>query len=250
MDLFGRLNRTAARYAAVKTRACEPFAPTLSVTFDDFPRSAWTNARKVLERHGALATYYVAGRFCGASEKGLEYFQAGDLKAVIGAGHEIGCHTFSHIHAPRMGEARFVADCDRNAAFLAPFLGGRPLETFAYPYGDVCVRSKRLAAQRFVTARGIRADVNGGSVDLALLASMPLERRSWSAARWRRLVEDAAGQGGWLTLFTHDVSDDPTPHGCTPAMLDEALTLARDHGLRVLTVGAAAARLPVQALAA
>ena len=250
LDLIGRLQRTTARYVSVRARACEPFPPTLSVTFDDFPRSAWTRARAVLERHGALATYYVAGRFCGATEKGLEYFRPDDLNALVAAGHELGCHTFSHVHAPRMTRARFMADCDRNAAFLAPFLDNRRLETFAYPYGDVCVRSKRLAGRRFTTARGIRAGVNGGSVDLALLASMPLERRSWSVARWRGLVEEAAAQGGWLTLFTHDVDDYPTPYGCTPAMLDQALTIARDGGLRILTVSAAAASLPGAALAA
>jgi peptidoglycan/xylan/chitin deacetylase (PgdA/CDA1 family) len=227
----------------VKRGDWTPAAPTLSITFDDFPRTAWTNGRPVLEHHGALATYYVAGRYCGARERGLDYFEEGDLEALAAAGHEIGGHTFSHVHLPRRSSAEVEADGERNQAFLGRFTGGAAISSFAYPYGDVCVRTKRLAAGRFVTARGIRAGVNSGPVEMALLLAVPLERRSWSRSAWRRLVAQAAERRGWLILFTHDVSAEPSAHGCTPQMLDEAVRTARDHGLQIATVGAAASRL-------
>jgi peptidoglycan/xylan/chitin deacetylase (PgdA/CDA1 family) len=249
VDLLGRFNRTIARIAPVKSAPYAPRGPMVSITFDDFPKSAWTNARPVLERHDALATYYVAGRFCGIREKGLEYYDRSDLSQLAAAGHEIGCHTFSHIHVPRMTNGEFRADCALNARFLAPHLAGRVIESFAYPYGDVSVRAKMLAARRFVTARGIHPQVNASPLDLALLASMPLESRSWSIGEWRRLVSEAAQNNGWLTLFVHDVSEEPTRHGCTPDMLDLTLRTARDQGLAILTVGAAAARLLARPLA-
>jgi len=227
----------------VKRGDWTPASPTLSITFDDFPRSAWTNGRAVLEHHGALATYYVAGRYCGARERGLDYFEEADLEALAAAGHEIGAHTFSHIHLPRRRSAEVEADRERNQAFLGRFTDGAPIASFAYPYGDVCVRTKRLAAERFVTARGIRAGVNSGAVEMALLMAVPLERRSWSTAAWRGLVAQAAARRGWLILFTHDVSAEPSPHGCTPQMLDEAVRTAREYGLGISTVGAAAARM-------
>jgi peptidoglycan/xylan/chitin deacetylase (PgdA/CDA1 family) len=242
LGLIGKFNRTAARMTPVKRGAWGAAAPTLSVTFDDFPRSAWTNGRAVLERHGALATYYVAGGYCGARERGIDYFDEADLAAVAAAGHEIGGHSFSHVHLPHRRSAEVEADCERNQKFLGRFTGGAAISSFAYPYGDVCVRTKRLAAERFVTARGIRPGVNYDPVELALLLAVPLERRSWSASAWRKLVAQAADRRGWLILFTHDVCAEPSRHGCTPRMLDEAVRTARDHGLQIATVGAAASR--------
>jgi hypothetical protein len=38
-------------------------------------------------------------------------------------------------------------------------------------------------------------------------------------------VEEARASNGWLILFTHDVSEQPSPFGCTPAMLTEVLEM-------------------------
>src|SRR6202012_2766789 len=36
-----------------------------SITFDDFPKSAWDQGGAVMARHGVRGTYYTAGGFCG-----------------------------------------------------------------------------------------------------------------------------------------------------------------------------------------
>jgi hypothetical protein len=51
-------------------------------------------------------------------------------------------------------------------------------------------------------------------------------------------VAEAAARRAWLVLFTHDVRDQPSPHGCTPAELDSAIRLAREAGLDILPFGA------------
>ena len=43
-------------------------------------------------------------------------------------------------------------------------------------------------------------------------------------------------EAGWLILFTHDVSEQPSPYGCTPAMLAEALARIVDAGIEILPV--------------
>ena len=48
-------------------------------------------------------------------------------------------------------------------------------------------------------------------------------------------VCDAAG-GGWLIFFSHDVSDDPSPYGCTPVMLEHALATLAAAGIAALPV--------------
>ncbi len=58
----------------VKPAPLRPDAAIASLSFDDFPRSAWTVGGPILARHGVRATYYVAGRFCGGQEDGLDYY--------------------------------------------------------------------------------------------------------------------------------------------------------------------------------
>ena len=208
-----------------------------------FPKSAWTVGRPILEAYGVKATYYAAGRFRGKTEGGLRYFDVVDLAEIAAAGHEIGCHTWSHKPATGIASAEFVDDCARNREFLEDTLGHRSIPSFAYPYGDVGVRVKALAGRGYRTARGIEAGVNVSPLDLAQLKAMPLEQRSWTPGAMDLLAAEAARTEGWLILFTHDVSDAPSPFGCTPRMLETALAIGRRHGLEMKPVGLAAEQL-------
>ena len=143
------------------------------------------------------------------------------------AGHEIGCHTFSHRAASSLTAAAFAEDLDRNAAFLREEAGLKPA-TFAYPFGLMSPASMGVAAKRFRGARRVRGGVNAGVLDPRRIAAVPLEARSWTAEGLEAAVARTVRRRGWLVLFTHDVSPQPTPYGCTPQMLEHALeTLAR-----------------------
>ena len=131
---------------------------------------------------------------------------------------------------------------DGNAAFLADCLGDHRTASFAYPYGDISPRTKVLAGRHFPVGRGIRAGVNQGLIDLAELKAVPLELRSWSAAEVERWVGEAAANKGWIVFFSHDVSETPTPYGCTPAMLEHALGCVEAAGVEILTVKSGLAR--------
>jgi len=243
LGLINRFNRVTARLAGAKVSPRRSAGPILSLCFDDFPKSAWERGGAILEEHSAKATYYAAGRFCGKTIDGLAYYDRADLAELAAAGHEIGCHTFSHKHPNRISSAELKDDCARNRQFLAENLEQTDFPSFAYPYGEVSVRVKAVAARRYATARGIWSGVNTSPLDLALLKAMPLESRSWSTAAMERLAAEAARTRGWLILFTHDVSDEPSAYGCTPWMLTRALEIAARHGLETLPVGVAARRL-------
>lgn len=242
LDLMSRANNALTRNLRFKTARSRLAAPVASFSFDDFPRSAWTAGGPILQRHGAKATYYTAGRFCGVREDGLDYYDAEDLRAVHGAGHEVGCHTWGHRRSTETPSDDLQADLDRNAAFVGEVIGQSGFRSFAYPYGDVSPRTKRLAGQRFPVSRGIRAGVNGRTLDLGQLRAVPLEARSWTAEGVERQVEVARQTRGWIVFFSHDVSDDPSPYGATPAMLEHALGEVRDAGIDVLTVADALER--------
>lgn len=242
MSFVYRLNAFAARQMTVRPTRLDLERPAASFSFDDFPVSAWETGGPILDRFGAKATYYAAGTYCGRTEDGLRYYDEATLRAVHAAGHEIGCHSFSHEHGPTVSSALLADDLERNAIFLREVLGDVEPLNFAYPYGEVSPRTKRLAGERFASSRGIHPGVNGPVADLSQLRAIPLERRSWTAAEVERWIEAAKAAKGWLVFFSHDVSEDPSPYGCTPAMLEHALTAARAAGFDLKPVDQVLAR--------
>jgi len=236
MDLIGRFHRACARAAPVKATPSALAGSVASLTFDDFPRSAWTAGGPILDAYGAKATYYVSGRFCGAREDGLDYFEAADLTSLTSAGHELACHTFSHLNAARTPWAQLQADIAANARFMQDAAGLPPPRNFAYPYGDLSVASKRRCGDAFRSSRGIYPGVNRGRLDLGQVRAFPLEARSYDSAVVAAAVHEASSAPAWLVFFSHDVSDDPSPYGCTPAMLRTVLDLLRDSAMPVVTV--------------
>jgi peptidoglycan/xylan/chitin deacetylase (PgdA/CDA1 family) len=243
VNLLLRGNNVVARHIRVKPIHSRLVEPVASVSFDDFPRSAWIEGRPILQRHNAKATYYAAGRFCGQFEDGLEYYTADDLRQIRDAGHEIGCHTFSHEHTPGVDSAALHTDTMRDQAFVSDVLGEYRLTSFAYPYGEVSVRTKLLFSRRFATCRGVQAGVNAGLVDLAQLNAIGLEHGGWDPALIESEVEAAVRRRGWIIFFTHDVSDSPSEWGATPEMLDHALSCVREVSIDILPVKDALARM-------
>ena len=238
-----RTRATLARMTPVRRVPSRLQRPAASFSFDDFPRSALTAGGDLLARYGGKATYYAAGAFCGAREDGVDYYDLDDLRAAHAAGHEVACHSFDHVRGSRITSDALEDDLDRNADFLRGTLGADlPLDTFAYPFGHVSPRTKRLMGRRFAASRGIQPGVNAGVLELAELKAIPLERRSWRPEQVERLVEKASASRGWIIFFSHDVSDDPSPFGATPGMLEHALMTVREAGLDILTVRDALAR--------
>ncbi len=241
MGLMHRANNVVTRHLPLKRVRSRLTRPVASFTFDDFPKSAWTVGGPILARYGARATYYTAGRFCGIAEDGLDYYDAADLRALQAVGHEVGAHSHAHQKAPSLSSPALAADAEHNAAALAPLLAQR-MSSYAYPYGEVSPRAKAQMATRFATARGIRPGVNAGSIDLAQLRAVPLEHRRWVPAEIDAAVAQAVAAPGWVIFFTHDVSEDPSPFGCTPAMLDYTLERLSEAGIETIPVRQAMAR--------
>src|SRR5579871_2035825 len=110
-----RFNRLLSRHMAVKSARLTAGRPIASITFDDFPKSAWVEGGPILARHGARATYYTSGSFCGRSEDGQAFYGPDDLLALKAAGHEIACHSFAHQPTPSLSSQTLADDAARNA---------------------------------------------------------------------------------------------------------------------------------------
>ena len=214
----------------------------ISFSFDDFPASAWRRGGAVLEAHGVRGTYYVSMGLEGRPWHGGEGFSRDDVAALVASGHELGCHTFSHQPCWRLSAAELDEDLDRNARSSRFALGEKRFVTFAYPYGLASAAAKRLVATRFAAVRHIRKGLNAGTVDMAELRANEISADT-PAQALNRLIDRCRDRNGWLLLFTHDISETPSPWGCTPALFAELVERAVASGCSVLPVGDAAAAI-------
>ena len=218
-------------------------APIATMSFDDFPRNAWTAGGEIVEAAGGRATYYVAGSFCGRTVDGIEYFSEGDLVEAHGRGHEIACHTFSHVALPKHSRAAIDTELKRNAEFIRSATGQTDVTSFAYPYGSASIRTKLMLKARFVACRGIDPGINAGLADFSQLRAVCLEEHILTTNPIKHLIEQTCSRNGWLVLVTHDVSHQPSPFGCTPKLLKETLSAIRSAGIELVTVKEALARI-------
>ena len=231
MDIARRLSSLVARKLPVRPVGLSNRA-VASITFDDFPKSAWTLGGLILTRHQIRGTYYTAGGFCGRTMDGITYYDESDLRGLLAAGHEIGCHGYSHQPTPWLATPVLVEDARRNAEFLRPFIG--QAESYAFPFGAVSRRTKRFYTPRFASLRGVHPGVNQGRVDLSQLCTISLEARCFSERAVDAAIARIKAKGGWLVFHTHDVSETPSRFGTTPDQLDWTLARVKAAGIGFL----------------
>lgn len=244
---FPRAGRAFARWAsrrlARRRFRLRPGRPVVSFTFDDFPRSAWTEGGPILARHGVAATYYASLGLAGTEGASGRNFTPEDLREVVAAGHELGCHTHAHSPAWETEPAEFEDSVRRNAASLGACLPGVRFRTLSYPISPPRAATKRRMGRVFDCCRGGGQTHNAGVIDLNCLHAFFLEQAGGEASSLAAAIAASAAGGGWLILATHDVTDRPSRFGVTPARLDHALRLARASGAEILPVAAAWDRL-------
>jgi peptidoglycan/xylan/chitin deacetylase (PgdA/CDA1 family) len=201
----------------------------VSFTFDDFPRSAWVNGGAILEKYDVRGTYYTAMGLADTESNLGPMFGLDELRAAHAGGHEIACHTHSHRDCARASPAEIAAEIDANAAALSQALPGASIANFAYPFGGVSLSAKNALAGRFASCRGTGRGANRGTVDLADLFSTSLYSRNFDRDKLCQLIDDAQAASGWTIFYTHDVADEPSPFGCTPAQFQSIVAYAAEN---------------------
>lgn len=215
--------------------------PIVSITFDDCPRSAVVQGATILERHKANGTFYICGSLAGTRWENGPQYQRSDLPRLLAAGHEVGCHTYSHLDCAHAESHRIEQELSANRDFLARAAPGVRSETFAYPYGSISLTAKRVAQAHFKACRGVEAGINVGRADLGLLRAVPIPSGDAVEATWiDPWLAQIREQCGWLILYTHDIVDTPTPYGCRPSLLNSTVSAIRSAGIDIMTVADAA----------
>ena len=239
----GRFQRGVAAAFSARRLRLDADVPYVSFTFDDFPRSALCNGGPILERFGLRATYYASFGLMGSVIATGRVFAQDDVVGLLGAGHELGCHTFDHCDSWSTRPDRFEASLARNQRALDACVAGCTFRSFSYPISVPRPRNKRIAGRRYASCRCGGQTFNRGSADLALLKAFFIEKSRDDLAAIRHVIDRNAASRGWLIFATHDIDENPTAYGCTPNVFESVVRYSVESGARILPVHEALVRL-------
>ena len=241
-SLYGKLRRRFARIMVRKSAHMPPLSrPMATICFDDVPKSAAETARLLSERK-IKATYFVAASLFGKTDELGTYADANDILAVADLGHEIACHTYSHLDCGISSKTRVDNDLEQNQQTFAR-LGLPAPRTFAYPYGDVGIPAKRVINQRFLSGRALHHGLVTDGSDLNQIPAIGIEGDKALQTIQYWVDQALKTPQSWLVLYTHDVQPSPTAFGCTPETFKAVLDLLEQGGFETVTYEEGAKRL-------
>jgi len=129
------------------------------ITFDDGYAGVLSRALPILKAHGFGATVFVVSERLGGvndwdgETPGDALLTADGVRALHGAGVEIGSHGATHRALPELSDADLAAEVAGSKAVLEAVIGA-PVVSFCYPYGafdDRSVGAVRAAGYRAAT---------------------------------------------------------------------------------------------------
>ena len=240
-SLKGKLRRRLIRLAHRRPARVALERPMVSFSFDDAPATACEAGARALEARGLRGTYYFAAGLAGRDGPMGRFATGEDARRLYQAGHEIACHTYSHLDCGQSSRATTLQDVDRNAESLAAWGAGEPV-SFAYPYGDVASPAKTALSGRFKTLRALHHGLITDGADLNQAPAVGIEGEAGEAvaSEW---LDKAKARKAWLILYTHDVAEQPSQWGCTTAALERLIDRAVADGFDVVTVAEGARRI-------
>lgn len=215
-------------------------APVVSISFDDYPKSALDIGGEILAEAGVRATYFASFGLADTDSAVGPIGSAADLASCVARGHELGCHTYEHLDCGIARKRQIIASLAYNQ-YMATAHGAPQMRQFAYPWGGVNAATKRAVMEHYQSARTVRQGINVGRIDLGLLKAVPLYSRCMAASR--DYLDALHSSGGWLIYYLHDVAEMPSPYGCTPAELRMIIFSARMLGFRFAPIGEVVERL-------
>lgn len=233
-SLFGKVRRRVVRLMHRRPARLNLDGPVVSFTFDDVPISGAENGAAILEKAGARGAYYICAGLFGQPGGMGRYADSDEIRRLAEAGHEIACHTWSHLDCGLADENQIGADADRNTAELARIT--RHPRHFAYPYGEVSPQAKKALKSRYGSLRAVHSGIVVNGSDLNQLPAVGIEGEDGEAEaiRW---IDRAVEKKAWVILYTHDVRENPSKYGCTPGALERIVAHAKAQGAAIRTVG-------------
>ena len=115
----------------------------------------------------------------------------------------------------------------------------------SFPFGHITLAAKRMVSANYDTCRSTEPGINVDPVDLSFLRANPIYSR-FDIQGLKQLIHDNARVNGWLVLYTHDVTEIPSPYGCTPAISEILESASGESGAEIVKIRDAIAAAPRQ----
>ncbi|HPY51658.1 MAG TPA: polysaccharide deacetylase family protein [Sedimentisphaerales bacterium] len=187
----------------------------IALTFDDGPGFRLTPAiLDLLSEHGVRATFFVLGR----NVQGRENL----VRAAADRGHEIGTHSYDHLHSWKVWPTRAIADIRRGQDVLRRLLKTEDVFPFRPPCGKV-----NLFTLLFLLCK--RIPICMWTLDT---------RDTWPAeSRDGEAIAEALRRSGGAISLAHDFDRTGTSvDDYVLTTLRTTLKVAKEAGIRFVTV--------------
>jgi peptidoglycan/xylan/chitin deacetylase (PgdA/CDA1 family) len=209
----------------------------ITFTFDDVPESTFDNAIPILNRYDIKATFYVALSLIDGVKTGKGLFREDDLIKCLDSGHELGCHSYGHIHFYDTHSKKFIeSDLKKNQLELQKIIPEGLFSNFSYPYGEQTISAKRIVSRRYASCRGTDNGLNIGRFDLNSLKGIKLYEHINTPESIYSVLNEFHKSGGWLIFYTHEVQEDFSSYGCSPKYLEEIVKKCLDMGFEIKSI--------------
>ena len=240
-SLPARVTRRVMPFCLQKNIEIKLDKPIVSFSFDDCPKSVVENALPLFDREHWKVTLYMAMGLCETTNHLGLHMSRSDVKAAYKSGHEIADHTYDHIDATTVSAHDFENNITKNQECLDS-VGVSPSKTFAYPYGQLNLATKKIIDQKFKGGRGITSRIHTKNADLNQIGS----NRLYNDESYDALMTDISNlnqTSSWITIFTHDVRETPSQFGCQPKQLEAVIDAVKNTGADVMTIADAITHL-------
>ncbi|MCB0283956.1 MAG: polysaccharide deacetylase family protein [Calditrichaeota bacterium] len=218
----------------------------VSFTFDDAPASAFKAGAEALNKYNKKGTYYIALSFLAGQPENEDLYTVNDLRKSIDDGHELGCHTYGHIHFfNTKGKKLINENLLKNQQELKNLNLDVRFENFSYPFGEQSPAAKKIASGFYKTCRGTEHGINIGHCDLNNLYAVKLYEKQHSTDFINSVLDEFNRTGGWLIFYTHDVCDDFSVFGCSSSYMQAVVDKCIELEFDIKTISAAAKELNI-----
>lgn len=226
--------------------ASDTAGAVVTLGFDDGTAGHFDVVRPMLAEHNIRAVFFIISGRLGK----LGYMTSRQVRDLHDAGHEIGGHSCTHAHLPRLSPVGQEDEIGLDLESLQS-LGVDPV-SFAYPFGEWDDGTAALvAAAGYTSARIVGGIASTGQTSpLPSAISLPVPatqryalptpgsvRRHHTAGDLQRLVEAAEQAGGHLQLVFHHIDWTEPVYGFAPTQLAAFLrwlsSRADTHGTRI-----------------
>lgn len=206
----------------------------VTFSFDDCHETSLLQASKILDNYDKKGTFYMCLGLSGKSNTNGNYADSEQINHILKNGHELACHSYSHLDCRQNTLADVMTDCNKNRN-TSKHLFGVDMNSFSYPYGSACPSAKKMLSKEYITLRTVKNGINSNCIDLAALKAVPMyggvERNV--CFEWLKRLKY---QSGWLIFYTHDVMNNHSYYGCTEELINNLLIECINNNIKILSI--------------